>query len=85
MKNELQAAKQSKRSAVKLPSVLGPTQRHNVGKTQNNCFANGRGSSFLDFVFPKALYPFLLYDYLSGHTIQSKAITRPPGKIKDRE
>lgn len=55
-----------------------------AGKTQNNCFGNDRGSSFLDFIFPKAIYSFLLYDFLSGHAVQSRAITKPPGKIKNR-
>ena len=67
------------------PSVLTSTERHNVGKTQNNCFGNDRVNSFLDFIFLKALYSFLLYDYLSGHVIRSRAITRPTGKVKGRE
>lgn len=69
----------------KHPSVLGTTQRHNMGKNQKNCFGNNRGSSFLYFIFPKTLYSFFLYDYLSWHVIQSRAITRPPGKLKDGE
>lgn len=31
-----------------------------AGKTQNNCFGNDRGSSFLDFIFPKVIFPFSL-------------------------
>lgn len=55
-----------------------------AGKTQNNCFGNDRGSSFLDFIFPKVIYSFLIYDFLSGHVVQSRAITGLPGKIKNR-
>lgn len=55
-----------------------------AGKTQNNCFGNDRGSSSLDFIFPKVIYSLHIYDFLSGHVVQSRVITGPPGKIKTR-